>query len=170
MVWLLVIALFIVFLVPSRYRLHTLGGIILLALLGFLLSQPEDQEEVRDLIPLEQVEFVNAELQRSRGVGQEFVGKIKNNSKAYKLTGLGVHLTIKDCIKSDDTSQEHCTILDEAQIHLPLFIPPQEQGEFRKRLYLRELHIRGRKQWDYTPLYTETKEKGFWQKLPFLQD
>lgn len=172
-IWLLILAFLVLFLIPPRFRLQVLGSFILLALIGFLFSQPGEEkiEEFRNLVPLEQVEFVDIELQRGPGVGEKLVGKILNHSPSYALTGIGIQLIIKDCIGSDDTSQEVCTVLEEAQVHLPLFVPPQEEGEFEKRLYLRELHIQGRKQWEYTVLYTETKQRGFWEKLPsFLQD
>ncbi|WP_240761477.1 hypothetical protein [Nitrosococcus wardiae] len=172
MVWLLILAFLVLFLIPPRYRLQVLGSFILLTLIGFLLSQPGEKrlEEFRNLVSIEQVKFIDIELQRSPGVGQKLVGKVLNHSPSYALTGLGVQLIIKDCIGSDDTSEEDCIVLEDVQIHLPLFVPPQEEGKFEKRLYLRELHIQGYKQWEYTVLYTETKQREFWEKIPFFQD
>ncbi|ADJ28383.1 hypothetical protein [Nitrosococcus watsonii] len=170
MVWLFLLALFLIFIVPAKFRLQTLGGIILLTLIGFFISQPEEEgaKEVRNIIPIEQIEFITVEFQPRPGVGQELVGEILNHS-SYALTGLGIQLIIKDCIKNSEESQEICSVLEETRAHLSLFAPPKEKRKFKKRLYLRELHARGHIQWEYTILYTETRKRGFWERLSFFQ-
>jgi hypothetical protein len=171
MVWLFVLSLFIIFIVPPRFRLQVLGVLILLALAGFLLSQPRERtEEARGRIPIEQVEFINVELQRSHGVGREFMGKLLNHSPSYILTGLGIQLIIKDCMETDDAPEEDCTVLEDVKVHLPLFAPPGEERAFNKRLYFRELHPRGHIQWEYRVLYTEAKKEEGWGKIHLLQD
>ncbi|GEM21326.1 hypothetical protein NONS58_27650 [Nitrosococcus oceani] len=172
MVWLFLLALFLIFLVPAKFRLQTLGGIILLTLIGFFVSQPEEEKtkKVRNLIPIEQVEFIAIEFQPRPGVGQELVGEILNHSSSYALTGLGIRLIIKDCIENNEESQKICSVLEETQADLSLFAPPKEKRKFKKRLYLRELHARGDIQWEYVILYTETRKRRFWESLPFFQD
>lgn len=171
MIWLFLLTLVLIFLVPAKFRLQTLGGIILLTLIGFFISQPREEktEEIRSIIPVEQVEFITIEFQPRPGVGQELVGEIVNHS-SYALTGLGIRLIINDCIENSEELQEICTVLEETQTHLSIFAPPKEKRKFKKRLYLRELHARGHKQWEYAILYTETRKRGFWESFPFFQD
>jgi hypothetical protein len=142
-----------------------------LALAGFFLSQPAKRaEKIRELIPIEQVEFINVELQRSHGVGRELIGKLLNHSPSYTLTGLGIRLSIKDCMEGDGTSEEKCVVLEDVEIHLSLFIPPGEEREFNKRLYFRELHPRGHIQWEYIVVYTEAKKGEGWRGIHLFQD
>lgn len=165
MVWLIVLSLFIIFIVPPRFRLQMLGGLILLVLAGFLLSQPKERtEEARGLIPIEKVEFVNIDLQRSRGVGWELVGRLLNHSP-YTLTGFGIELIIKDCMEGDNASEEDCVILEDVRVHIALLALPGEKQEFNKRLYFRELHPQGHMQWKYIILYTEAKKKESWRDM-----
>lgn len=160
MILLFVLSLFILFFVPPKFRLHTLAGLILLTLGGFLLSQPggEKTGEMRSLIPIEQIEIMQIDLHPSRGVGYELTGKILNHSSSYALLGLGIELIIKDCMESGEKSQPICTVLEKIQVPLALSVPPGEEGKFNKRLYFKELHPRGRTQWGYTILYTEAKK------------
>jgi hypothetical protein len=171
MVWLFVLSLFIIFIVPSRFRLQVLGSLILLVLAGFLLSQPgERTEEDRGLIPIGQVEFADVGLQRSRGVGREFMGKLLNHSPSYTLTGLGIQLIIKDCMGGDDASEEDCAVLEDVKVHISLFAPPGDEREFNKRLYFRELHPQGYVRWEYIILYTEAKKGESWRNILLFQD
>lgn len=159
MILLFVLSLFILLFVPPKFRLHTLAGLILLALGGFLLSQPggEKTGEMRGLIPIEQIEIMQIDLHPSRGVGYELTGKVLNHSPSDALRGLGIELIIKDCMESGEKSEPICTVLEKVQVFLALSIPSGEKGEFNKRLYFKELHPRGRTQWEYVILYTEAK-------------
>lgn len=163
MIWLFVLSLFIVFITPPKFRLPVLGSIVLLALAGFWLSQPEKgAEATRGIIPIQQVELANVKLQHSRGVGQELRGKLLNHSSSDTLTGLGIQLIIKDCRGNGGESQMSCTVLEDVKVHIPVFVPPEEAREFDKRLYLRELHPQGHIQWDYSVLYTEARAGEVW--------
>lgn len=163
MIGLFILSLLILFIIPPRFRLYTLGALILLALGGFLLSRPGGEEAggVRNLIPIEQVKIVQIDLHPSHGVGYELVGKVLNHS-SYTLLGLGIDLLIKDCVGGDEKSQSLCATLAKVQVPVRLSIPPKKAGEFNKRLYFKELHPKGRIRWEYTIRYTEARKGEGW--------
>lgn len=151
------LSLVILFFVPPKFRLHVLGGLILVMLGGFLLSQPEEESETGSLIPVKQIEVIRIDLHPSRGVGYELAGEILNHS-SYTLQGLGIELIMKDCMEGDEKPQFICAVLEKVQVALALSVPPGGEGEFNKRLYFKELHPRGRMRWEYTILDTKAKK------------
>lgn len=169
MIWLILLSFFIVFIIPFRLRLRALGGLLLLILVGFLFSQPKEgvENESRGIIPIEQIEFTDIDLRRSRGVGWEFTGKLLNHSN-YTLAGFGAELVIKDCLKSDDKSEKNCIILENINTHVTLLVLSGENKEFSKRLYFRELHPRGFIRWEYKILYTEVEKKKNLERCLFV--
>ncbi|CAH9018468.1 hypothetical protein [Candidatus Nitrosacidococcus sp. I8] len=154
-IWLILIIILIIFTSFRKSRPYILGVLGLLIFAGFILSEPEEiSERAKTLIPVNQISVSEADLQPNRGVGWNFIGEISNQS-SYILTGFDIELIVQDC--KDIQNQENCSTIEKTEAHISLYLNPNEQKSFHKRLYLSELHPEGQIKWSHRVLSTEAK-------------
>ncbi|CAB1275959.1 hypothetical protein [Candidatus Nitrosacidococcus tergens] len=154
-IWLILIIVLIVFTSFRKSRPYILGILGLLIFAGFIFSEPEEiSERAKTLIPINQINLAEVDLQPNRGVGWNFIGEISNQS-SYTLTGFDIELIVQDC--KSVQNQDNCSTIEKTEAHIDLSVNPNKQQSFTKRLYLREFHPEGQIKWSYHILSTEAK-------------
>ncbi len=114
MLWLLGIAIFIVFwfvFPPFRKFALIVGGIIVLGILLLIFWSDQQQQAAKSLIPTNQIAISNLQLGQQYG-SYALSGEVTNNSD-HELTGITLDVKAYDCPGSSITS--NCTTIGEDQ-------------------------------------------------------
>jgi hypothetical protein len=86
----------------------------------------------------------------------KIVGRIKNNSHQYTLTGLGMNVSFEDC--EGDSLRPTCVTIGEDKDHYyGMNIPPGQVREISEYVYSGSTRPKGKLVWHYSISYTEGK-------------
>jgi hypothetical protein len=98
MAWLaaIVVLLLLVFSTGFRKVAAVVAAVLTAAIAIFILVHEQSQREARALIPFSDVDLREIKLQ-PESFGYKLVGRIKNNSPSYTLTGLALKIVLEDC-------------------------------------------------------------------------
>jgi hypothetical protein len=113
MVWLLAIALLVVFwfvFPPFRKFVLVVGGFLVLLMAGTLLYYNHEESVSRSLIPASNVELTEMRLHSDSSSSYELLGEVRNTSE-HELTGVLLKVTAYDCPGPSITSS--CTTIGE---------------------------------------------------------
>jgi hypothetical protein len=107
MAWLLGIVVLLLMVVSAGFRKVAGIAVAVVALIVgiFILNQRQSEKEARARIPASELDFSDVVLTMEYG-SREMVGRIRNRSSQYTLTGLGLTVTLEDC--EGATSQPSC--------------------------------------------------------------
>jgi hypothetical protein len=103
MAWLagIVVLLLLVFSTDFRKAAGIMVAVIALVARIFILARRQSEREARARIPASELDLREITLGPDSFGGYKLVGRIKNNSPTYTLTGLGLKLVLQDCEGSD---------------------------------------------------------------------
>jgi hypothetical protein len=132
------------------FRKSALGVLVTTVIGGFLLYQYNQQRERQSTTRIPQSEIVleNVAVRPTFGSSYDLTGRVKNNSKAYRLDGIEFKVTMRDC---EDREKSSCVIIGEAPAYVSLTVPPQEARDFNASLYFgsNQKKAKGLLAWDH---------------------
>jgi hypothetical protein len=156
MAWLAAIVVLLLLVFSTRFRkvAAVVAGVLAAAVGIFILVQQQSQKEARALIPSSDVDLHEIRLQSDFG-SYKLVGRIRNNSPSYTLTGVSLKLVLKDC---DTATQASCVTIGESEEH-PFFenIPPGQARDIDSYIFPGTTKRKGKLVWHYSIAYTEGK-------------
>jgi hypothetical protein len=145
----------LVFSTGFRKLAAVVAGVLAAAVGIFLLVQQQSQREARALIPSTDVDLQEIKLQSDSVGSYKLVGRIRNNSPSYTLTGLGLKIVLDDC---DAAAPPNCVTIGDSEEH-PFFenIPPGQVRELDSYIFPGSTKPKGKLVWHYSIAYTEGK-------------
>jgi hypothetical protein len=159
MAWLvgIVVLLLLVFSTGFRKVAGVLVALVAVIVGIFVVTQRESERQARALIPASVVDLREVRLQPDSFGAYKLVGRIKNNSPSYTLTGLSLKIVLEDC-EGGDTSQPSCVTIGESEEH-PLFenIPAGQVRDVSDYIFPGSTKPQGKLVWHYSISYTEGK-------------
>lgn len=154
--WILVIIVSIWLAVATHWFRWVLGALVVVFLLFVLWIENTESEnkkrdeEAKTLIPISQVQFEDLQLQ---GIQRDsrLIGRVKNNSTTYNLSGLELEISVQDCIEA------HCDTVGQATVSpFGLDIPPGQVRGLSESVYFSNLpERRGTYQWNYHVIWVK---------------
>jgi hypothetical protein len=159
MAWLAAIVVLLLLVFSSGFRkLAAIAAALIAAVVAIFISVHEQsQREARALIPPSEVELQDIKL-HSDGGSYKLLGRIRNNSPSYTLTGLSLKIILHDCDSVVQPSSPNCVTIGQSEEH-PLFesIPPGQVRELDDYIFPGTTKPRGKLVWEYSVAYTEGK-------------
>jgi len=158
MAWLagIVVLLLVVFSTGFRKAAVVVVAVVALVIGIFILYQQQSEKDAREFIPASEVEFQELTLQPESVGIYRLVGRIKNNSPTYTLTGLSLKIVLEDC-EGGDTARPSCVTIGEEQHSLFEHIPPGQVREISESVFPGDTKPRGKLVWHYSISYTKGK-------------
>jgi hypothetical protein len=157
MAWLVGIAVVLLLIYSSGFRKAALG-IVLVGAIGIgiiVLYTQESKREARERIPVGDLELSDISLKQQYG-SYTIVGRIKNNSHQYTLTGLGLSVVFEDC--ESESPRTSCVIIGEDKDHyFSMNVPPGQVRDMSEYVYPGSTRPKGKLVWHYSISYTEAK-------------
>ena len=154
MVWLAGIVVLLLLIFSGKFRKVAFGIVAVIAIgIGLIvLYTQEAKRESRDRIAVSELDFQDIRLQNDYG-SYRIIGRIKNNSHQYTLTGLGVNFSFEDC--ESDTPRLNCVTIGEAKENYLLNIPAGQVRDLSEYVYPGSTRAKGKMVWHYFIFYTE---------------
>ena len=150
MLWLLGPLIIVVLVFAAGFRKTALGLLVGVVVAGGLIYwyNLELQEKATTRIAITEVTLENIAVRRTFDASYELTGRIKNNSKTYRIDGVNFTVRMRDC---PGTESSNCVVTGETTTYVAVIVPPQEAGDFIGTLYYGRTHKqpKGRHAWDY---------------------
>jgi hypothetical protein len=157
MAWLaaIVVLLLLVFSTGFRKVAAVAAALSAAAVAIFILVHNQSQREARALIPSSDIDLREVKFQSDSVGSYKLVGRIRNNSPSYTLTGLSLKIVFEDC---DAAAQASCVTIGESEEH-PFFanIPPGQVRDLDSYIFPGSTKPKGKLVWHYSIAYTEGK-------------
>ena len=155
MVWLFVIVVLALAVAFKGFRVFLLGvlGLAALAFWFFAAQQDEEREAERTRVPVTDVHIEDAML------GTYMTGRVRNNNRTYRVTGLDVKVTVRDCVAPADEKKKAgrfeilrtCDVVGQSDKLINVSVPPGQVRDVRELVWFSpEPVYRGQMEWDYT--------------------
>lgn len=151
MAWLIAVAILVVaLLVATGYRKSAIGlalGVLIVGVSLYLYNERQEQQET-SRISISEIALENVDLKPTFRSGYDLVGTIRNNSPKYRLDGIDVTATLRDCETKDKST---CTVIGQASAYVAVTVPPEESRDFVASLHFGndKPRARGTLAWDY---------------------
>ena len=154
----MVVILIIIILVVAGFALPRLGkallvllGVLVLGALGIAawvyqnnLEQNREREAAKTRIRIAEVDL--SDLTLGSGSSSTLAGRVKNNSKTYRLSEIVLKITMRDC-----DAAGKCEIVGEEEVRSYSDIPPGQARDISQYVSFSGLGSpRGKRQWDYS--------------------
>lgn len=154
MPWIIAAALLIVaLLIRFGHRKAAVGCAVGVIAIGVWLYvyNARQEHEAASRIPVSEIALSNVELRPTFRSGYDLVGTLKNNSPQYRLDGLDVSVTLRDCKTRDKAS---CTVIGQARTYVAMTVPAGESLDLVAPLHFGDdkPEVKGTLAWDYTIL------------------
>ncbi|MEW5975929.1 MAG: hypothetical protein AB1898_09010 [Acidobacteriota bacterium] len=157
MVWVFaVVILSLMIFIPSLrgVALGLVVSVVVLGLIWYWFSKGQEQT-TRNKIDLTELEFTDLRLDSAK---HTLKGRIKNKSKRYTLTGLGIKIILQDCGPQRANGKTECETVGQTEERIHLDIPPQELRDIAESVSLpADSSISGSPSWSYLVQYIEGK-------------
>jgi hypothetical protein len=168
MAWLVGLAVVLLLIYSSGFRKAALGLVVVGAIgIGIIVwytqesknarlqAELEAVKAARERIPILELEFNDMVLKTEYG-SYKIIGRIKNNSHQYTLTGVGVDLSFEDC--EGESLKPTCVTIGEDKGHYyEMNIPPGQVREISGHVYPGGTRPKGKLVWHYSISYTQGK-------------
>lgn len=151
MAWLIAVAILVAsLLVAAGYRKSALGlalGVSIVGISLYLYNERQEQQAT-SRIAVSEIALENVDLRPTFGSGYDLVGTIRNNSPKYRLDGIDVALTLRDCRSKDKST---CTVIGQASAYAAITVPPEESRDLVVSLHFGgdKPKAKGTLAWDY---------------------
>jgi hypothetical protein len=151
MAWLIAVAIAVVallFVAGFRKSAFSLAiGVLIVGVSVYLYNEHEEQQAT-SRITASEIAMENVELRPTFRSSYDLIGTIRNNSQTYRLDGIDVTVTMRDCRSKDKST---CTLIGQASGHAVMSLPPQESRDFVVSLYFGgdRPKVKGTFAWDY---------------------
>jgi hypothetical protein len=132
---------------PSfRKTIFVIAGVLVLAVIGYLVYDKQQTESSKRLVRVEELEFADMRLgPESFGSAYKLVGRVKNNSR-YTVFDIQATIHVLDC---DEKS--NCEVVGEEKRNIAPLIPPRQVRDIDDSIYFSSgTRVRGHFQWSYT--------------------
>ncbi len=151
MAGLIVVAILVVFLLlAAGFRKAAAGVAVLVLIVGVSIYLYNEQQEQRATtrIAVSEIAVEKLDLTPTFRSGYDLSGTIKNNSAKYRLDGIDVTVTLRDCRDKDKST---CTVIGQASAYAAMTVPPREARDFILSLHFGNDRPRatGTLAWDY---------------------
>jgi hypothetical protein len=157
MIWLagIVVLLLLVFSTGFRKVAAVIAVLFAGTIAIFILAHEQSQRETRSLIPSGDVDLREIRFQFDGFGSYKLVGRIKDNSPSYTLTGLSLKIVLGDC---NNDIRLSCVTIGESEEH-PFFenIPVGQVREVSDYIFPGSTKPKGKLVWHYSIAYTEGK-------------
>ena len=91
------------------------------------------QQRAASRISHEEVALTDVAVRRTFDSSYEVSGKIGNKSTAYRLDGITLHLSLRNCPESDAAS---CVPIGDTTVNVAVTVPPKESRRFIGSFYI----------------------------------
>jgi hypothetical protein len=151
MAWLIAVAILIVcVLIVTGFRKSAIGlalGVLIAGTSLYVYNERQEQKET-SRIAVSEIAMENVDLRPTFRSGYDLVGTITNNSPKYRLDGIDVTVTLRDC-KSKDKST--CISMGQASAHVAVTVPSGESRDMVASLHFGDERpkAKGTLAWDY---------------------
>ena len=150
MAWLIAAIIVVVTLIfLAGFRKSALSILVVGLLGGYGIYQhgQRAQHQAQSKIASSEIQVESIALNQTLDGSYDLLGRIKNNS-TYRLDGIRVIVTLRDCKGNDRTS---CRTIGEAATSVPVTIPPEQARDFVASLYFGgdPIRVKGTLVWDY---------------------
>ena len=150
MFWLIGPLIIVVLVFVAGFRKSALGLFVGVVIAGGLIywHNLELQEQATTRISSEEIKVEQIEIKRTFDASYELTGRIRNNSKLYRIDGISFTVKMRDC---PGTEASNCVVTDEAATYVAVTVPPQQARDFTGTLYYGRSHaqLQGTLVWDY---------------------
>jgi hypothetical protein len=151
MPWIIAVALLIVaLLIRFGHRKSALGLAVGVVALGTWLYVHNERQEhaAENRIPVSDIALNNVNLRPTFRSGYDLVGTLRNNSPRYRLDGIDVSVTLRDCRTKDNTN---CTVIGQASTYVAITVPSGESRDLVASLHFGDdkPEVKGTLAWDY---------------------
>lgn len=146
MFWVITIAVSLLLVIFSQYRILTGFGLSVAIIASFLLWHFEIRERGRltDRITNEEVHLDRLELERRHRRSFKLEGRLTNSSEKFTLSRLHFLIQIQEC----PDEQKNCLPIAEQKETLSLTVPPKQARNFDKNIFF-DSHIKDRDEYDW---------------------
>lgn len=151
MAWLIAIAILIVaglFAAGLRKPALALGLGVLIAGVSIYVYNERQERQETTRITASEIGLENVELRPTFRSSYDFVGTLKNKSEQYRIDGIDITVTLRDCSSKDKTS---CTVIGQASGYTGIAVPPQASRDLVVSLHFGgdQPRAKGHFAWDY---------------------
>src|SRR5688572_6134687 len=114
-------------------------------------------EQAQSKIASSEIQVESVSLNQTLDGSYDLTGRIRNNS-SYRLDGISVKVTLRDCEGKDRTN---CRIIGEAATAVPVRVPTEQARDFVASLYFggNQIRVKGTLVWDYEIISTIAKRQ-----------
>lgn len=157
MAWVFAIVILLLIVFVPALRAITVGlvvSVVVLGLIWYWFSRGQEQV-ARNKIRLNEVEFTDLRLDSVR---HTLIGRIKNKSERYTLTGVGIKISMQDCQPQGTDGRTKCEMVGEAAELFYLDVPPKQVRDIHEYVSLPDnMRVLGSPSWNYSVQYIEGK-------------
>src|SRR5688572_19327049 len=150
MVWFIVALVVVCATFLAGYRKLAAGFVVAAVLGGVALYLYNDRKEQRETagIPVSEVVIENVMVKPTFRSSYDVSGQIKNNSEVYRLDGVSLDITLRDCQTNVKTN---CVVLGQATAHTSIAVAPKQTRDFITSIFLSNDRLipKGTLVWDY---------------------
>ena len=156
MAWLAATIVILLLIYSGRFRkvAVALAAVLAVSVVVIYLYMQDSKIQTRSLIAESDLDFQDITLQPDY-TGYKITGRIKNNSRQYTMTAVGLNISFDDC--DTNTSNENCVTIGESKDRVSLLIPAGQLREISEHVYPGSTHPKGRLVWHYSVSYIEGK-------------
>lgn len=138
-----------------RRAIIFISVIILASIVALIWYAESDDGQISDLVPVETVELINAQMNQIYGGSYKLTARVKNNTTEHTLTVFGMTVIASDCAGVDDSSQ--CVVIGEKNKEIHILVPPLQARDITDQFIFDNMQPKGKLKWDYRVNYTRAK-------------
>jgi len=138
-----------------RRAIIVISVIILVSVIVLIWYAESDDSQKSDLVPVEMVQLINAQMIPVYGGSYKLTARVKNNTTKHALTVFGLSVIASDCIGVDDSSQ--CVVIGEKSKEIHILVPPSQARDITDQFIFDNMRPKGELRWDYRVDYTRAK-------------
>jgi hypothetical protein len=151
MAWLIAVAILIVcVLAATGFRKSAISLSLGVLIVGASLYAYNERQERKETsrIGVSEIAMENVDLRPTFRSGYDLVGTLKNNSPKYRVDGIDVVVTVRDCKTKDKSS---CAEIGQASAYVAVTVPPGESRDVVASLHFGSDRpkAKGTLAWDY---------------------
>ena len=150
MVWLIAAIGIVSAVFLAGFRKVALGLAVAALIGGVSLYQYNKQQQRRasTRITVSEVVIEHIALKPTFRSSYDVTGRIRNNSDAYRVDGISLAVTLRDCQGKDKSG---CVVIGKATSNAPVTVPPQQARDFIASFYFGgdQIAPKGTLDWSY---------------------
>jgi hypothetical protein len=150
MLWLIAAIGIVLAVFLSGFRKLAIGLTVAALIGGFSLYQYNERQQQRasTRILVSEVVIEHIALKPTFRSSYDVSGRIRNNSEHYRVDGITLTVTLRDCQGKDKSS---CVVIGQATSNAPVTVPPQQARDFIASFYFGsdQMTPKGTLDWGY---------------------